>query len=76
MIPDKVREFAKKHGYPCVEYEGVWKEYKVYGPYFPPIDGMIPPTGLPTFILLNGDECRLSTTDEAFACIRDLWPND
>lgn len=74
MIPDKVRELAKKCGYPCVAYEGEWRGRKVYSPYYPPIDGVVPPTGLPVLVFTKGDDCWVSTTEEAFSCLNDMHP--
>ncbi len=71
MIPKKVYELAQEEGFPCVEYVGKWNKYEVYEPYFPPVDGITPPTGLPVFIFQNHDGFRLSTTEEAFAYLED-----
>lgn len=74
MIPSKVYDLARKSGYPCVEYAGKWKKYEVYSPYFPPVNGIAPPTGLPVFIFQDQNGFRFSTTEEAFACLEDLYP--
>lgn len=76
MIPDRVKEIAIECGYPCVGYEGEWEGKKVYSPYYPPVDGMPPPIGLPKLIFQEGDAFRVSTAEEAFSCLNDMYPDD
>jgi hypothetical protein len=75
IIPNRVKEIATELGYPCVGYEGEWKGRKVYSPYYPPIDGIAPPIGLPVLIFQEGDKFCVSTTEEAFSCLDDMYPD-
>jgi len=54
-IPQSVREYAKKHGYSSMLcYRGRYKEAEVYCEYNEPDEnGLVCPTGLPCFILLE-----------------------
>lgn len=62
MDREKIREFAKNHGYEDVIYEGEWRGCSVYGRVF---KGEEPRClGYPLKILVKDDEIRLSTTKE------------
>lgn len=68
MSKDKIIEFAKKNGYDDVEPLGKWREFDCYEPIFDGTSEEEPAiVGLPLIILVNGDEIRMSTEEEAFA---------
>ena len=76
MIPNRVKEIATELGYPCVEYEGEWKGRKVYSLFYPPVNGMRIPIGLPVLIFQKDDKFWVSNTKEAFSCLNDMYPDD
>lgn len=68
MSKEKILEFAKKNGYDDVEPLGKWREFDCYEPIFDGTSEEEPAiVGLPLIILVNGDEIRMSTEEEAFA---------
>lgn len=75
LIPAKVRGLAKKWGFPSVTYEGEWKVYAAYGPYYPPINGREAAIGLLILVFQKGNEYLVSTPVEAFSCVDDLCPD-
>lgn len=59
--------FAKKNGYDGVLPLGKWREYDCYEPIFDGATEEEPAiVGPPLIILVNGNEIRMSTEEEAF----------
>lgn len=70
IINNKVREFAKEHGYENVEYLNEWNGYDCYEPILK--DGEMSFTGAPLIILDDKKgNIRMSTYDEATQHIKD-----
>ncbi|NLY08555.1 MAG: hypothetical protein GXZ11_01435 [Tissierellia bacterium] len=61
------------YGFNIVRHIGEWKGYQVYSPGE---KGETPMIGLPVFVLVKGEEMRLSTHEEAFAAMRYLYPDE
>lgn len=60
-IPEHIKRFAKKEGYPEVTYVGPWNGFTVYCA----ADPDFPYEGLPQFIVSSGDkDVRWATIDE------------
>ena len=62
-------EYAKSIGYDGAKYLHKWRGYRCYKPISKDADGM---TGLPMIILENGNECRVSTPEEALEHFDDM----
>ena len=68
MNHEKALAYAKANGYDGAEYLGLCEGFFCYAPFFNhPADGDVPPTGLPSLILVdqNGD-MWFSSTEETF----------
>ncbi len=59
----KVIEFAQSQGYETALRLKNWKGFEVYEPIMKKDE--VSYTGLPLLILVNGDEIRMSTPEEA-----------
>ena len=66
---EKVIAFAKDQGYESAVYLGKWREFEVYKPVFG--SSGIHTVGLPFKIVTDGNEIRMTTTDETFAYMRE-----
>lgn len=69
MTQNDITAFAKKNGYEGARNGGEWRGFQVWQPYVKPINGVIPPTGLPLVILVQGQSVRMSTINEALQYI-------
>ena len=68
MSNEKIVAFAKENGYDGVEPLGKWREFDCYEPVFDDTTEEEPAiVGAPLIILVNGEEIRMSTEEEAFA---------
>ena len=68
MNHEKALVYAKANGYDGAEYLGLCEGFFCYAPFFNhPADEDVPPTGLPSLILVdqNGN-MRFSSTEETF----------
>ena len=68
MDHEKALAYAKANGYDGAEYLGLCEGFFCYAPFFDrPAGEGVPPTGLPSLILVdqNGD-MRFSSTEETF----------
>ena len=63
MEKDKILEFARKQGYDDVRYLGKWRSFDSYEPLFKG-PGMAV-VGPPLTILVQGNQIRMSTVEEA-----------
>lgn len=72
MLSDNVKAYAKEYVGGPVERVGTWKGYIVYAPFTKPIDGMVPPTGLPRYILEKNGVLKFVIGEEAFTIMREL----
>lgn len=75
MLSDNVKAYAKEYVGGPVERVGTWKGYIVYIPFKEPIDGMVPPTGLPSCILEKNGTLKFVIGKEAFT-IMDEYKED
>ncbi|MBB5183428.1 hypothetical protein [Catenisphaera adipataccumulans] len=67
---EKVKQFAKQHGYDFASFLSEWNGYRCYEPEFEG-DGMNF-VGLPLIILVSADgNIRMSTADEAMQFLRE-----
>lgn len=53
---ERSKKIAIQKGYNTAERIGTWKDYIVYSPVILPINGIVPPTGLPCFIVEKDNE--------------------
>ena len=72
MVPEKVKAYAKKHGFSLVKRIGKYEKYNVYIPYFEPVDGIVPPTGLPVCILEKNGSLTWVTGKDAFTILDEF----
>ena len=72
MIPEDVKKYAKNHGFDLVKKIGKYKEYNVYVPYLEPVNGIVPPTGLPACILKKSGILTWKTGKDAFAILNEF----
>lgn len=56
-IPEHIKRFAKKSGFPDVNYLGIWGNFVVYNAF----DKDFPYIGLPQYILQNGNSIEWAT---------------
>lgn len=61
-INKKAMKFAKENGYESVQYLGKYEKYFVYEPIMDVNNTSF--IGLPTVILINDEEVRMSNYDE------------
>lgn len=59
-------------GYNTAERIGTWKDYIVYSPVILPINGIVPPTGLPCFIVEKDNEYSWVSGQKAFQIMNEL----
>lgn len=64
---DEVFALAQEYGYDRAESSGKWMGYDTYTPIY--ADGETGYTGPPMFIIVNGDNTRMSTPQEAYSGI-------
>lgn len=76
MDHEKVLAYAKANGYAGAEYLGQYEGFFCYNPILDyPNSEEVPPTGLPTLLLVNRNgDIRSSSPEEAF-CIGDRLKN-
>lgn len=73
MIKRYIKRFAKLHGYKGVKKTGIEYKYNnVYAPYYRKKGPVY--VGYPLFVLVQYDECRLSTPDESLEILDLLHP--
>ena len=65
--------FAKSIGYDDAKYLHKWNGYRCYKPIS---EGVIGMTGLPLIILEKGNDCRISTPEEALQHFDDMGWSD
>lgn len=70
MKLENVVAFAKENGYDGAEVLGTWNGFDVWEPTFDGTDPVC--VGLPLVILVNGDEMRMSTPEEAMDILEDM----
>lgn len=63
MSIKKIIEFAEKNGYVDAVYLNEWRGYSCYEPILS--DKGISHVGLPLIIMVQGEEIRMSTPEEA-----------
>lgn len=67
MVKKEIIAFAKEQGYDGATPLGKWREYDVYEPEFESATEDEPAlVGPPLLILVQGDQIRMSTVEEAF----------
>lgn len=66
MSMERVKAYAKEKGFDSAEKVGVWNGYVVYSPFLESINGITPPSGLPTFILEKDEKLKWVTGKKAF----------
>lgn len=77
MEKEKIIKFAKAEGYDSAEYAGQWLDYEIYHPYFEGEDELHPAiVGLPFSILVKGENIRMSTTEEIFQILDELYDDE
>lgn len=69
MLHEKIKQFAKEHGYVTVERLKDWNGYECYEPIMDRKE--IAEIGPPLLILVKGDTIRMSTVEEAFQQMDD-----
>ena len=73
MIKRYIKRFARLHGYKGAKKTGIEYKYNdVYAPYYRKKGPVY--VGYPLFVLVQYDECRLSTPDESLEILDLLHP--
>jgi hypothetical protein len=67
MTIEKINAFAKEQGYICAKFSMEWNGYKCYEPIFD--ENEVSYVGLPLMIMVNDNEIRMSTPEEAMKMI-------
>lgn len=71
-VPDVVLNLAEKYGYVKPRCLGEWRGYAVYSAEFPRINGGVPATGLPKFILYDDGKAKFSNPMDGFAIMDEV----
>lgn len=74
MTIEKITAFAKEWGYDDAEYVGQWRGYDTYEPFFH--DDEIHHVGPPLCILVRDEKIRMTTPEESFERLDELFPYD
>lgn len=68
---ERSKKIAIQKGYNTAERIGTWKDYIVYSPVILPINGIVPPTGLPCFIVEKDNEYSWVSGQKAFQIMNE-----
>lgn len=69
---NEAKKIAIQKGYTTAKHIGIWNNYVVYSPVILPINGIVPPTGLPCFIIEKDNEYKWFSGQQAFRIMNEL----
>ena len=72
LLDNIIKNYAKKKGFDSAKKIGNWRGYIVYSPYLRPVNGIVPPTGLPTYILEKNGTLKWITGKDAFTILEEF----